>query len=240
MEYRERTYRQSVTASGLVTFQVALRETDLLVAADVDLTEQTRLSVLKHRAHLESYIERYPAFLHSLAPLPNDPLAPPIVRTMLAAAKAAGVGPMAAVAGALSDYVGRDLSGWTKNLIVENGGDIFLHTTASRRVAVFAGPSPWTGRLTLEIAPEDMPLGICTSSATVGPSLSFGKADAVCVLSSTAALADAAASRIGNMIRSPRDIKKALQAGRAIQGTQGIVIVLGDKLGVWGKIKIST
>ena len=239
MEYSERTYRQAVTASGLFTFQVAVRETDLFIAADTDLTEQAWTSILKHRSHLESYIKKYPVFRHSLTPLPNDVLAPPIVRTMLAAANTAGVGPMAAVAGAVADYVGRDLLAQTKNIIVENGGDIFMHTAAGRRVAVFAGQSPLSGKLTLEISPEDMPLGICTSSATVGPSLSFGKADAVCVLSSSAALADAAASQIGNLVRRAENIKKALEVGGAIQGVQGIVIILGDKLGVWGKIKFS-
>jgi len=127
----------------------------------------------------------------------------------------------------------------TKNIIIENGGDIFMHTTSERRVAIFAGRSPLSEKVTLEIAPEDMPLGICTSSATVGPSLSFGKADAVCVLSSSAALADAAASRIGNLVRWTQDIKNALEAGAAIPGVQGIVIIMEDKLGGWGKIKIS-
>ena len=239
MEYRERAYRQTVTASGLLTFQVVVRETDLFISADTDLTEKAWTSILKHRNHLESYIKMHPVFLHSLTPLPNDPLAPPIVRTMLAAANIAGVGPMAAVAGAVAEYVGRELLADTKNIIIENGGDIFMHTTSERRVAIFAGRSPLSEKVTLEIAPEDMPLGICTSSATVGPSLSFGKADAVCVLSSSAALADAAASRIGNLVRRAENIKKALKVGGAIQGVQGIVIILGDKLGVWGKIKFS-
>ncbi|HOF04045.1 MAG TPA: UPF0280 family protein [Syntrophales bacterium] len=236
MEYRERTYRNSVTAAGLITFQVSVRETDLFVAADRDLTDRTYKSVIKYRHQLESYIKTHEAFRHSLAPLPDDPLAPPLVRAMLRAAMTADVGPMASVAGAMAEFVGRELREDSANVIVENGGDIHLDASSARRVAIFAGTSPLSNRLVLEIPPEDMPLGVCTSSATVGPSLSFGNADAVCVLSPSAALADAAASHIGNQVRKAGDIKKALASGAAIPGVQGIVIIMGKTMGAWGKV----
>jgi len=137
---------------------------------------------------------------------------------MLAAANIAGVGPMAAVAGAVAEYVGRELLADTKNIIIENGGDIFMHTTSERRVAIFAGRSPLSEKVTLEIAPEDMPLGICTSSATVGPSLSFGKADAVCVLSSSAALADAAASGSVILYAGPKTSRMPWRLGPPYRG----------------------
>jgi len=237
MDYRERTYRQTTTAAGLITFQVVIRETDLFIAADADLTGLARASASIHRQHLESYIEQNPRFLHSLAPLPDDPLAPAIAQAMLAAGKAAGVGPMAAVAGAMAEFVARDLQTVTQNIIVENGGDIFMHTVAERRVAVFAGGSPLSGRVALRIKPAEMPLGICTSSATVGPSLSFGSADAACVLSASAALADAAASQIGNQVKTGGDIKKALRIGADIPGVKGIVIIIGKKMGAWGMVE---
>jgi len=81
-----------------------------------------------------------------------------------------------------------------------------------------------------------MPLGVCTSSATVGPSLSFGRADAVCVLAPSVALADAAASAIGNLVLKKDDIQRALDFGATIPGVEGIVIVFRDNLGVWGDI----
>jgi len=237
MEYRERTYRHEVNAAGLIVFQVAVRETDLFVAADADLSALCRETVVKYRRQLENYIRRRPDFLHSLSPLAADPLAPAIVQTMLAVAEKCGVGPMAAVAGTMAEYVGRDLRSYTRNIIVENGGDIYLDSLEERRVAVFAGESPLSGKTALRIRPEAMPMGVCTSSATVGPSLSFGRADAVCVLSASAALADAAASRIGNQVRTESDIKAALRIGAGIPEIRGVVIIIGDKLGAWGEIE---
>ncbi len=236
-EYRERTYRRTINARGLVTFQVAVRETDLFIAADDDLRIPAREAVIRQRRHIEKYIEQKPQFLHALTPLPEDPLAPPIVQMMLTAGKLSGVGPMAAVAGAVAQHVARDLRDLTNNIIVENGGDIFMKTERERRVAIFAGESPLQGKVALRIKPADMPLGICTSSATVGPSLSFGRADAVCVLSPSAALADAAASRIGNQVKSSKDIKKALAAGAQIPDIMGIVIIIGDRMGAWGNVE---
>ena len=171
MEYRERTYRHEVNAAGLIFFQVAVRETDLFVAADADLSALCRETVVKYRRQLENYIRRRPDFLHSLSPLAADPLAPPIVQTMLAVAEQCGVGPMAAVAGTMAEYVARDLRSFTRNIIVENGGDIYLDSLEERRVAVFAGESPLSGKTALRIRPEAMPMGVCTSSATVGLSL---------------------------------------------------------------------
>jgi len=83
-----------------------------------------------------------------------------------------------------------------------------------------------------------MPIGICTSSATVGHSVSLGRADAVCVLSDSAILADAAATAVGNRVQKDSDIKKALEFGLGIEGVLGVLIIMGDKLGVQGSIEI--
>ena len=90
---------------------------------------------------------------------------------------------MASVAGAVAEFVGYDLLIQTENLIIENGGDIFLKSKNKLRVSIYAGESALSYKVNLLVKPEETPLGICTSSATVGPSLSFGKADAVCVIS---------------------------------------------------------
>ena len=237
MIYEDRTYRNSVAAHDLVSFHVSVRETDLYIAADQNLSELALSSVVKHRNYLESYIKRHPAFLKTLLPEPKDQFAPGIVREMIEAGIVAKVGPMAAVAGAMAQYVGMDLLGHCENIIVENGGDIFMKTVEERRVSIFAGESPLSQKVVLRIMPADMPLGICTSSATVGPSLSFGRADAVCVLSPSASLADAAASRIGNQVKKPGDIEKALNLGAEISGVKGIVIIMGKTMGAWGNIQ---
>lgn len=237
MKYSERTYRNTVTVHSLISFHVSVRETDLYCAADRDLSEIALGSVIKHRNYLEAYIKGHPEFLKSLQPVPRNRYAPGIVRDMIEAGICARVGPMAAVAGAMAQFVGTDLLCHSKDVIVENGGDIFMQTSIERRVSIFAGESPLSQKLILRILPGDGSVGICTSSGTVGPSISFGKADAVCVLSRSASLADAAASLIGNQVNTPGDIKKALNLGSSIPGVKGIVIIIGDKMGVWGGIE---
>jgi ApbE superfamily uncharacterized protein (UPF0280 family) len=178
-------------------------------------------SLHRYRSSIEAYIGSSPDFLNSLKPLPHDALAPPIVREMIGAGMAANVGPMAAVAGAIADHVGRDLLEYSRNVIVENGGDIFMHCTSDIRVGIFAGRSALSNRIALKIRKEEMPLGVCTSSGTVGHSLSFGKADAVRVKAGTACLADAAATAIGNRVKDKTDIQTALEAGNEDSGCHG-------------------
>lgn len=144
---------------------------------------------------------------------------------------------MASVAGAVAEFVAYDLLNRTENLIIENGGDIFLKTNSNLTVSVYAGESPLSYKVNLIVKPEESPIGICTSSATVGPSLSFGKADAVCVISQSATLADAAASAIGNRVKSKKDIKNALEYGIKISGVRGIVIICGKDMGAIGDVE---
>jgi hypothetical protein len=164
--------------------------------------------------------------------------APKIVKEMAEAGQKAGVGPMAAVAGAIAECVGRELMRFSPEVIVENGGDIFLNTLKPRLVGVYAGGSPFTGKIALQIEAEETPLGICTSSGTVGHSLSFGRADAVIVLSPSAAIADAVATAIGNLIKNAADIPKGINFAQGIPGLKGILIIKDDKLGLWGRVRI--
>ena len=189
-----KTYRLWVGDKDLVSFTAVVKETDLYIRAQKNLSRKALKAILKYRASLEDYIKRYPLFLTSLKPLPVADDAPKIVKEMARAAEKVGIGPMAAVAGAIAEFVGRDLLPFSSEMIVENGGDIFLNSTKRRVVGVYAGESSFSGRIALEIEPEETPLGICTSSGTVGHSLSYGKADAVMVLSPSATLADAAAT----------------------------------------------
>jgi len=236
--YEPRTYRHWVRDAGLVGFRVTVKETDLYIRAHSDLHRKVHRSVLKHRRMLEVYIERHPEFLTSLEPLSVGEDVPRIVREMAEAATRAGVGPMAAVAGAVAEYVGRDLLEFSPEIIVENGGDIFLKSLRTRTIGIYAGESPLTGKLGLEIEAGETPLGICTSSGTVGHSLSFGKADAVIVLAGSTSLADAAATAIGNVVSTPADIQPGIEVAQRIGGLRGVVIIKDDKLGVDGKVKL--
>ena len=238
MKHEERTYRSLINKDNLTSYNVKIAESDLLISSDTNLSDVALKSLAKHRHSLETYIKSHPDFRTSLLPLPEDDLAPPIVRDMLSKSKICGVGPMASVAGAVSEFVGYDLLNQTKNLIIENGGDIFIKTENKLITSIYAGVSPLSYNVNFIVKPEETPLGICTSSATVGPSLSFGKADAVCVISKSATLADAAASAIGNKVKSKNDVKPALDFGIKIIGVTGIIIIIGNEIGAIGKVEL--
>jgi ApbE superfamily uncharacterized protein (UPF0280 family) len=236
--YQPRIYRHWIEGKDLVSFNVKVQETDLYIRASSNLQRKAQRLIAKYRQQLEQYIEKNPEFRTSLKPLPIPTNAPQIIQDMLNASKKASVGPMAAVAGAVAEYVGEELLEFSPEVIVENGGDIFLKIIRKRIVGIYAGDSPLTGKLGLEINPMDTPLGICTSSGTVGHSLSYGKADAALVVARSATLADAAATAICNQVKTPDDISNAIEFGLKITGLKGIVIIIGNAIGVWGDVKL--
>jgi hypothetical protein len=237
-QYVERTYRNFISDLNLTRFSVKISETDLFVMADRDLSTLALEAAHRYRMQVEEYIRIHPEFRTSLIPLPDDPLAPGIIKDMLAASRSAGVGPMAAVAGAIAERVGTVLLGESRTVVVENGGDIYLNIQDNISIGVFAGNSPLSGRIALTIEAGQTPLGVCTSSGTVGHSLSFGIADAVCIKSKSTALADAAATAAGNLIRRKTDVKKGLARAMSIEGVLGVLIVAGDTLAVQGDMEL--
>lgn len=237
--FQPRTYRHWIRGADLVATVVAVKETDLYIRARGNLEQEAKASILKHRAYLEEYIKTNPHFLAALNPIEVNADAPAIIVEMAQAARKCGVGPMAAVAGVMAEYVGKDLLSYSDEVIVENGGDLFLKVDTQRQVGIYAGDSPLSGKLALEIRPEDTPMGMCTSSGTVGHSLSYGKADAVIAISPSTALADAAATAICNMIKDATDINKAIEYAKSIDGLDGIVVIKGSDMGVWGKVRLS-
>ena len=236
--HQVRTYRNIIHSHSLLPFRVVVQETDLLVHADSKLEIEARDLVLQVRGYLEAFIKRHPAFATSLTPWDLTEPAPNIVADMVKAGRKARVGPMAAVAGAIAEHVGRGLLKKTDHIIVENGGDIFLKTDAPVTVGVFAGQSPLSLQLGIRLSADQKPVAVCTSSGTVGHSLSFGSADAVCVVSDCCALADAAATSIANLIKSDADIKTAVKKGKCIDGIRGLTIIVGDKIGMWGEMEV--
>ncbi|UCD10287.1 MAG: UPF0280 family protein [Dehalococcoidales bacterium] len=237
--YEPRTYRNQVGGTDLVSFGVTVKETDLYIRARKNLRSKAERLVEKYRNILEKYIERYPDFVASLEPFSPGDKAPLIVKEMAESAAAAGVGPMASVAGAIAEYVGRELLEYSPEVIVENGGDIFMKSLSPRTVSIYAGESPLSNRISIEISPEDTPLGICTSSGTVGHSLSYGKADAVVIVSHSTSLADAVATATGNLVKNEDDIRAGLEFSEKISGVKGALIIINDKMGVHGEIKLN-
>ena len=245
MLYEPRWYRESLADDQLHSFCLQFQETDLWIALgrdafSVELENRLFSLVRELRQELDDYIAADPQFLHSLVPHQPLPHCPQSAREMASAAAQAGVGPMAAVAGFFSQEIARRLDKSIKlpNLIIENGGDIYLRTSQVRRIAIYAGASPLSNKLALEITPQLSPLGICTSSGTVGHSLSFGQADAVTILSKSTALADAFATAIGNRVKTAADLHPALDYVASCPDILGAVIVIGDKIGCRGDVRL--
>lgn len=237
-ENKKRHYRRLCKAGHLYSFTVKVQESDLLISANQDLSAEALDALVECRGQLETFIAANPAFLDAMAPWPEDPLAPPLVREMIAAGRAAGVGPMAAVAGAVAGHVGRRLRAWSPEVIVENGGDLFLDVKESVTVGIWAGDSPLSMKIGLKLKPGAGPLSVCTSSGTIGHSRSFGHADAACVVSRSCPLADAAATAIGNLVKTRQDIDTAVDYGRNIKGVDGVLVVVGKYMGAWGQIEL--
>ncbi len=239
MGYEPRTYRGVVTPAGLTTFEVAIKETDLQISALSDLTGPAEDLVAQARWQIESYITANPRFAETWVPIEVADDAPDLVRTMARAAHLARVGPMAAVAGVVAEYVARGLAPLSAEVVVENGGDIYLVGTAERTIALWAGKSSLTGKVGLRIPAGLTPVAVCTSSGTVGHSASLGVADGATVVAHDGALADAVATALANRVHSPEDIQRAIDACKAINGVLGLLVVVGGHLGAWGNIHLT-
>ncbi len=236
--HQERTYRSAASDAGLTAFQIAVKETDLLIHARTDLSAAARELILRCRGYLERYIADHPDFARTLSPWKVDPWAPAIVQEMIEAGRKAGVGPMAAVAGAVAEYVGRGLLAYSDAVSVENGGDLFIRKAGAVTVGIFAGNSPLSLKVGVRLLPGNDPVAVCTSSGTVGHSLSRGRSDAACVVSLSASLADAVATATGNLIQSRGDIGSAIDFARAVDGVSGVVVIARDRIGAWGELEI--
>ena len=145
---------------------------------------------------------------------------------------------MAAVAGAIAQWVGESLLELSEQVIVENGGDIYLTAKRSVTVSIFAGGSPLSGKFGLRIPKRQMPLGICSSSATVGHSLSRGITDVVCLLSKSTALADATATALGNRVMGRADLEHVVHWADRIGGIIGGVVIVKDTMATWGDVEL--
>lgn len=201
------------------------------------LFERLTREIRRQRNTLEGYIRRQPEFRTALVPIGLLPGAPEVARRMHAASLATGVGPMAAVAGAMAQLAAEAaLAEGAGEAIVENGGDIYLASPQPVVIALYAGDNPLSGALALEARPQDMPLAVCSSSGRLGHSFSLGDCDLATVVARDAALADAAATLAANLVRTEADIPAALQHVAAIPGVSGLLLVKGGKIGVAGKL----
>ncbi|QLA16547.1 UPF0280 family protein [Desulfolutivibrio sulfoxidireducens] len=235
-----RAYRQTPRPRpGETAFQVVVEQTDLWIVAGRDLSAEIAAFVHGLRCGLKNHILLDPSFAASLTPVDAPDEAPELVRRMARAARTCGVGPMAAVAGAIAQAVADRFVSESPDILVENGGDIFLHSTVERIVGLLARPVEGV-RLGLRIPADRFPLAVCTSSGRVGHSLSLGRADLVAVLARDGALSDAAATALANLLSSEKDLEPMLDHARRLarQGITGVFAQVGEAVGAWGDLEL--
>jgi hypothetical protein len=236
-EYKNRFYRGWVKRDDLKKFSVNVKDSDLFILCDKDLKEQA-LNKLEHiRTELEGYIARDEIFGSILKPYLCRKDSPQVVRSMCSASALYDVGPMASVAGVFSEAIGKELLKYSDTVVVENGGDIFARSEKPIKFALYAGEGSPFSNVVFEINAVNG-IGICTSSATVGPSFSFGNADAVVAIADDAGVADAAATYVANRIKSPDDIDRVLGLEKGKGLLKALIACSGDSIGFWGEIEI--
>ena len=217
--YRSFTHRQAV-------FRICCDRFDAVCA-----------EIVRRRRILEEYIDGHPEFRHSLEPLEIGNDAPRVAQQMAQAARLVGVGPMAAVAGAMAQLAARaGLKAGAAEAIVENGGDIYLQTTGAVVIALHTGTDGLGVRLGFSLEASDTPIAICSSSGKMGHSMSMGDCDLATVVAVSAALADAAATQAANLVATVADVDAALERIAAIEGIDGVMIVKNDHIGLAGRL----
>lgn len=236
--FDNRLYRNYHKKDGLVSFDITVKETNLNIQAATDLSKEAVKAVLECRSYIETYILQHPDFATSLTPIRETGPAPAVIHEMLTGSMNAGVGPMAAVAGAVAEFTGNQLLEHSSEILVENGGDIFIKSDTDTTFGVYAEDSPFFMKAGIKVKKRNHPYGICTSSGTLGHSKSFGKADAATVLANSCPFADAVATALGNRVTDTTDINTAIDWSKSLPGVQGVVIIKGDKIGLWGDLEL--
>ena len=238
MRYRERFYRDFSDSKRWTTFRVKVSSTDLFIRAGGDFTERVKKTVTRLRDEIQRHISENQIFLTSHKPLEQRECNSTIINRMYRTSELAGVGPMASIAGAIAEFVGIELAECSDEVIVENGGDVWLKLKEPVTISVFAGESPFSGKIAIRIDPERTPLGVCTSSSRVGHSFSFGNADAATIISQDTALADATATEAGNLVKGESDLRRAVDFAMAIDGIIGSLVIYRDKMAIKGDVEI--
>jgi len=226
---------------GLFRARRVIKESSLLLVSDLAAAIQAATrSVLSNRALLEAYMACNPAFMYALDPLKIEESAPRVVRLASDAATAAGVGPFAAVPGALADLAVEEMSCHGASVcLIENGGEVAANSRIPLNIGVYAGASQVSGRIGFHLESDDFPVGISTSSATVSHAMTFGEADAAVAVADTAALSDASATAICNAVTG-KDVEVSVQAGleaaEGIPRLRGALVVRGRYVGSVGRL----
>lgn len=241
MEYRERSYRSRFSNDERRWFCVKFLESDLWIGVDsgsyrASLEADTYAMLVELRRSMDAYLLMDPQYKAALTPYDAGLEAPDILKEMSRISHKTGIGPMSAVAGAVAKRVAEFLG--TKEVIVENGGDIYAQAASDMDISVFAGQSPLSEKIGLHIPAAEFPLGICTSSGTVGPSLSLGRADAVMIVCKDVLLADSYATAMANRIKTVNDLQSVIDRISDIPEILGAIAVKDDRMAITGRFEL--
>jgi ApbE superfamily uncharacterized protein (UPF0280 family) len=224
-------------------FRAVCLESDLFIGVGQNSFQEEMISAAEEELHrlrklITGYSADHPLFISSLEPLPGGEKAPPEVRTMLRCARLSGTGPMSSVAGLFAERVGHKLirEYGLDEIVVENGGDLFVRNRTDLTSLIHAGTSSLSGKVALVLSPGTR--GVCTSSGTVGHSLSFGRADAVTVIAGSASLADAWATALANRVSGAGDIERVLEMAGQIPHILGCAIIVEEQIGIRGQFEV--
>ncbi len=214
-------------------FNVTIKESDLYFISDKNIKKQAYLELIKLRKIIEKHIKERPTFYTSLKPLnlPDYDIHE-MIKEMYLAAQKADVGPFASIAGVIAEFIGKKLLKFCNEIIVENGGDIYINTKKDRIIRIYCEKIKNLG---IKISKEIQPISICSSSSKIGHSISFGSADLVVVISKKGAIADAFATSICNKIKNLNDLQKTINNVNE-DNIQGIIAICNKKIAIKGKI----
>ena len=241
MEYKERSYRSRFSDDERRWFCVKFLESDLWIGVDrgsysASMEADTYAMLVDLRRSMDAYLMMDPQYKAALTPYDAGLEAPDILKEMSRISHKTGIGPMSAVAGAVAKKVAEFLN--AKEVIVENGGDIYAQAASDMDISVFAGQSPLSEKIGLHIPAADFPLGICTSSGTVGPSLSLGRADAVMIVCKDVLLADSYATAMANRIKTVNDLQPVIDRISNIPDILGAIAVKDDRMAITGRFEL--
>ena len=209
-------------------------ETAVTVGAEEAYIDAGISGIMRAREAVRRQISEDQFFLTTFEPYCPDGAADGTVKAMCEAAEAAGVGPMATVAGAIGQAaVDAMVECGSQHCWVDNGGDIALRLSTPVTVEVFSLPGSDT-LYGFEVDPSDGVRGICSSSGTIGHSISLGQCDLSTVLADSAILADAYATAVANGVRGRDDLETCFDRFRASPGFIGGMVVFGDDVAMCG------
>jgi uncharacterized protein len=231
-------YRKNISIKDKYFYRLRYKYTDLFITSDRDILKELEEPVVSFYSEIEEIILNDRAFTNSLVPVKERDYYPGSIKRMCRAAYKFRVGPMAAVAGAVCDRIAEKISGSCGFLMIENGGDVFIKSSTPVKIGLFSSKSSFSGRLNIVIDAKQTPCGICSSSGTMGHSLSLGRSDLVTVMAGSATMADAAATAVANSILENTDIEKSISIYKKYKEVKGIIIIKDGRIGIWGKLQL--